>query len=265
MSSLPRQIGSARKETSALISLEELLLLEQSRIRDEEAGRRAEEERVIRDRLEAEAKAQEAERAQKRAEEDARREAVRLDEAKRARIEAEGLAAAAAARVQAESAAKLAVMQVVDHQAVELAGATKRRERASFVGRTAVVVLLASASVTLGFFLERAESRAQTLQAALTRSEGERDEKERKLAHMVPKAERDTLQVRLEDADAQLRSLRAGLTPPPKGAASPIGSAMRAQQRPSPAGAADNCAFYRKLRETSPHDPRLFDPANGCL
>lgn len=254
----------ARSETSALISLEELLLLEQSRIRDEEAQRRAIEERMIRERMEAEARAQEAERAKLRAEEAARVEALRLGDARRARMEAESAQAMAVARMHAESAAKIQMMQLASQKAEELDIATRRgRSQTSWALRaTGLLGLLALG--TLGFLLHRSEARALSLQVALTQAEDARDEQGRKLAHMVPEDERDALQAKIRRYEDELRSRSNAPPPAPRSAATSPGNTVGARA-PAKSPGADPCAFYRKLRETNPQDPRLFDPANGCL
>lgn len=252
-----------RKESSALISLEELLLLEQSRIRDEEAQRRAGEERVLRERLEAEARAQEAERARIRAEADARREALRLEEATRARIEAETHAAALAAQMQAAAAAKTEMMQLASSKAAEVSVATKERRAGQKFVRMVLGLLVLASWATMGFFLLRADAHAASLRTSLTRAEDERDERGRRLAHMIPKEEHDALQAKLQRLEDESRA---------RALATPTSTRPREVTTvPAPSGkggtkqGADPCDFYRKLRGTNPQDPRLFDPANGCL
>ena len=252
-----------RAESSALISLEELLLLEQSRIRGEEAQRRVAEEHIQRARLEAEAKAQEAERARLRAEAENRRETERLDEARRARIEAEGLATLAAARMHAESAAKVEMMQVAHRQAQELESATARSRASAPIGRIIAGILTLASLGTLGLLLARAEARANAAVASLAGAEQARDEEEKRLSGMVPHEERDALIAKVRAYEAELDVLRTHPSASTK-SADGRGSTAVVRGQPKPP-ARDPCASYRKLRETNPHDPRLFDPTNGCL
>ncbi|MFO0666879.1 MAG: hypothetical protein U0174_23210 [Polyangiaceae bacterium] len=254
----------ARAETSALISLEELLTLEQSRIRDEEQQRRMAEERVLRERLEAEAKAEEAARAQLRAEAESRREATRLEEARRARVEAEALAMQAAARVHAEAQAKLEMMRVANQHAEALRAESARGQKTS--GRLRGFFMLATllGMGALGFLLQRSESKRHELEVSLTRAEDERDERGRALAQRVPREEKTALEERVKDYERELAQLRSAATAVAKHA-SPASNAGATIRTPEKTTTADPCAFYRKLRETNPHDPRLFDPANGCL
>jgi colicin import membrane protein len=145
---------SEQKESSVLFSLQELMSLEQERIRSEEAEKAAKVQAAERARADAERAARDAEQARIRAEEERRRFEEQRAREEAARLEAIRTAEVEKARVEAEQKARLEAMAAQQQHERSLAqikhDESKKRLRNMLIGGAVLVVTIGGA---LGYFV----------------------------------------------------------------------------------------------------------------
>lgn len=251
-------MGEAR-DSSVLFSLNQLLGIEQERLREEEAQRArklAEEEalRLAAERLRRDEEAQRlaAEETRRRAEESRLREEL-------ARAEALRVAAVERARAEAEQKARLEALALTQEHERRLASVTqdasKKRLERLLAGSAlvAVVVIGGGAGLYFGKIAPENQARLAEQSALLAKKEAERDALSRDLAReseRVKRAEEDLL--RAKDQAAQAKAAKA------------LEDAKRAeaQAKERLGGAATGTKLPAK-KAACDCDPR--DPACGCL
>jgi colicin import membrane protein len=177
----------AQQETSALFSLNELMRLEEDRVRQEHELCRRQAEEAARARREAERAAREQEQARLRAleehrleeqarrrDEDARIEAIRAAEIERARVEAEERTRSEARAAERVHEQKLALLA---------ADATKSRLRRSvWVGVAVCAALFAAGPIVyFGRIKPDADQRARSLQGIVDAQRAQRERLQREL------------------------------------------------------------------------------------
>jgi colicin import membrane protein len=191
------------RESSVLFSLNQLMHLEQQRVREEDEGRRRAIEASERARLDAERQRAVEQEERIRAEEERQRaeEAARREE--EVRHEAIRVAAREKARIEAEQRARIAEMELAQKHERDLAAvqqdAQKRRLQRTLIigGALAVALLGGGAGLYFGKLQPEAE-RAQREQAAqIAKSE----------AGLT--AAKDAYDKAVRDADTALTALRA--------------------------------------------------------
>lgn len=248
-------MGEAR-DSSVLFSLNQLLGIEQERLREEEAQRAkklAEEEalRLGAERMkrEEEARRLAAEEARRRAEETRIREEM-------ARAEALRVAAVERARAEAEQKARMEALALTQEHERRLASvaqdASKKRLERLLIGSAlaAVVVIGGGAGLYFGKIAPENEQRLAEQAALVAQKEAERDALSRDLAResdRVKKAEEDLLKAK--DQAAQAKAAKA------------LEDAKKAE-----AQAKERLGGVTKTpvkKATCDCDPR--DPACGCL
>jgi len=257
------QQPSKTKESSVLFSLSELMQLEKERERREreEAEKQAEneaklaEERAVQER-------EEAARAASAREEEARIHAQRERE-ERARLDAIRDAEMERARAQAENEARLRELASAQRHERELAeiGASRKHRRAKIFAMILSVLIAACVAIAVVIVWQK-EKQAQALRDQIAAMETEQQRLHRELAQASSPAERDSLLQRIADLDRKTRDLKTEKAP--------LNNAPKTQKTAPPSNAqgpkaADPCEEMRKIRQSDPHDPRLYDPANPCL
>jgi colicin import membrane protein len=252
------------QDSSVLFSLQELMHLEEDRVKEEQqrvAARLAAEERV-RQEEEARRRAEEharmaAEDARRRAEEQrareeaARLEAIRVAELERARLEAENAARLQALRAQQEHEQKVAEL-----------GRDSSKRKLTWLAVGSSVVLVA-ALVGGGIAIKSQMDRAAALQQTIASIQGEQEDLQKKLAAAASPEEREKLQAQLAEKQRELDAVkkeRESGKQEPKAVTPPR---VRTTTTATPKN--DPCEAMRQLKKTNPNDPRLFDPANPCL
>ncbi len=162
---------SEQKESSVLFSLKELMSLEEDRIQQEEAQRKAEAAAAEQARVDAERRAREEEERRIREEEQARQAAEQRSREEAARLEAIRLAEVEKARVEAEQKARLEAMAAQQQHERALVALKedkhKKKLRNTLIGGGVAVVLIGS---LVGFFVYK---NAQENQAALAAQQAE--------------------------------------------------------------------------------------------
>lgn len=143
----------ATEDTSVIVSLQELVALEDERIQEEEAARIEAEAAAERRRVAAETATREAEEARRRAEDEARAEAARREAEAEARRQAIRVAELERVRIEAQAAAAREMTErVAEHQrklaAVENDAERKRLHR--FGVAALVMTLLVGGGATTG-------------------------------------------------------------------------------------------------------------------
>ena len=212
-------MSQSNAETSVLVSLRELVALEDERLREEQIAREQAQREADRARREAEAMAREAERARQDAEEAARREAAQRLAEERARIEAIEAAEVERARVAAAAEAERAVVASRNAHERELRALDEERSRHRLRYGAGIAALLAlslgvvAAVTTLREPPPTSDPRVAQLEAEQQRLFGERlaalDRFGARLAADAP----DPLTADLAAADAKVRSARSALDP----------------------------------------------------
>lgn len=144
---------SATEDTSVIVSLKELVALEDERIQEEEAARQAAHREAERRQTEAAVAAREAEDARRQAEASARAEAARREAEDEARREAVRLAEMERVRVQTQAAvAREMAERVAEHQRklAALDNDAERRRLRRFGAVGLVLTLLVGSGATAG-------------------------------------------------------------------------------------------------------------------
>lgn len=195
---------SEQKESSVLFSLQELMGLEQDRIKNEEADKQAKAQAAERARVEAERAQREAEESRIRAEEERRRmeEARAREEA--ARLEAIRLAEVEKARIEAEQRARLEAMAAQQQHERSLAelkhdGSKKKLRNMLIIGGVVLVAVVGGS----GAYLYTKDQEAKALAAAQAAERAQLDEEKRKL-----EAEKREAQAKIDNLSAQLTSAK---------------------------------------------------------
>jgi len=160
----------AEKESSVLFSLQELMSLEQARIREEQDAARAQREAAERARVESEVRARQAQEERLRTEEESRRQEEVRRRLEEAHIEASKVAAIEAQRLAEQHRLQMEMLakQQEHERAIHQIEATKRRGPHPGVLAAIGLALLASIAAVVFFVLIKPANDAA---AALKRAE----------------------------------------------------------------------------------------------
>jgi colicin import membrane protein len=245
---------AAQQETSALFSLGELMRLEQTRIAEEEAQRKA---RLLAEevaRREAERLAREEERQRLLREEEQRREDAERERERVARLEAIRQAELERARVEAEQRARLETLTAQQQheqrlKALETDAGKKRLSRAlRLTLGLSLVLMVGGAAFYFGRVRPQSRNQVQTFQSILEDQIARREEIQRAM---------DAQNRRIRELEDLVRQEREQnvvplkTDPPPKGKV-PIVPSVRVGKPVPPTPTGCTCV--------DPHDPLC-----GCL
>ena len=191
-----------QKESSVLFSLKELMNLEEDRIRQEEASRKAKQEAELQARLDAERRVREDEEARIRGEEERRRAEEQRIREEQARVEAIRHAEVEKARLDAENAARLEAMRHQQEHERRLQSIKQdKHKRNLLIAAIGAALLLVFGAV--GFVMVVQKNAREREQAAA----------EQQRQTMELQAKLDALNKQLEDGNKNIDNLTAQLGP----------------------------------------------------
>ncbi len=199
----------AQQETSALFSLNELMRLEEDRVRSEEQLRRAQAEAAERARREAERAARERDAARLRFEEERRQEDERKRQEERARVDAIRAAEIEGARIQAIERARaeaLSMQRAHERELAAVAGSkTKTRLRTALwlASASCIALILGLATFYFVRIKPRADEQARAFQTMIQTQQVQRDQMQRDRAEHNLKVAELEQRVRAEQEAAR--------------------------------------------------------------
>jgi len=224
-------MSEEHKESSVLFSLQELMKLEQDRIKQEEDDKKRRQDNEVRAREDAERKAREEEQARLHAEEERRRLEEQRKREEAARLEALRQAEIERARVAAEEQARLDAMKAAQAHELEVAKLKQDKHKKNLtIGIGLVLAVLLIGGGTGGFIWYRSAKAQEELQAETQRQLAERDAQMKKLQSQLETQERKVndlvSQLAAAHDDATRAKIQAELAAAQKDAAA-IKGAMR--------------------------------------
>lgn len=235
-----------QKESSVLFSLKELMGLEEDRIREEEAQKEAAARAAHEAKLAAERAAREAEEARMRAEEEERQRDDQRRKEEAARLEAIRVAEIERARAEAEHQARLASVTAQQQHEATMAALSQDRHKKRLQIMVGVIggVLLIGGVAGVAMFQQNksdnerraaieaasrkeAEDKLQRLQREFEMASRKEQELSRSLASAKDEAERTRLQAELDKAKKDKDKAGGGIRPG-GGGPKPAGAAKAA-------------------------------------